>query len=684
MAEDISSFRAGRERGRRLCAVRCGLRPAPDKSRWWTWLADSLLVYAIATALLNPLYRFEYLSAWNSIESTFIADARFLRDHWPHPGWQPNWYTGTRFDYIYPPAIRYGTAALSMLRHVSTARSYHLYIALLYAIGIVGVYVFVRTGSRSRLAALWTALAAALLSPSFLLFREWRSGYAGFHFMPLRLGVLIRYGEGPHMSAFALLPLALAAAWHGLRRGHPGRLAIAAIVSALVVSHNFYGATALAMFFPVLVWSVWLVERDWMVWARAALVAVLAWGFCAFWLTPSYVRVTLQNMRWVSAPGHAWSAALLAVVAAAYLWISWRLVRGRPERAWACFVLGSLALFGLSVIGNLYYDFRVIGEPARLIPELDFVILTAAAMLLTWIFRRGGWARPVAIVLAIAFLAPAKGYVRHAWRVLPPRDDHRGRIEYQLTNWIHANLPGVRAMATGSVRFWYNAWHDLPQLGGGSEQGLLNPHVQAGQFSALAGEEAPHIVAWMQALGVGALIVHDKTSQEVYHDWAAPERLEGKLEKLYDDHAGNRIYAIPRRYLALARVVDEAAIRAVGREIDWDSLRAYVDAVEHGPESAVDLEQIGTDAVRVRARLAAGQALVVQQTFDPAWRCYDGARPVAVSKDAMNFVLLDPGPGDHDLLLRFETPLENRVGAGAGVAALLVVGLLAWRSTTKR
>lgn len=38
-----------------------------------------------------------------SIESSFIAEARFLVEQWPHPQWQPLWYAGTRFDYLYPP-----------------------------------------------------------------------------------------------------------------------------------------------------------------------------------------------------------------------------------------------------------------------------------------------------------------------------------------------------------------------------------------------------------------------------------------------------------------------------------------------------------------------------------------------------------------------------------------------------
>src|SRR6185503_11002393 len=192
------------------------------------------------------------------------------------------------------------------------ARSYHLYIALLYALGLVGVYVFVRTGSRSRWVGLWTALASALVAPGFLLFKEFRIDYAGVHFMPIRLGVLIRYGEGPHMSAFALLPFSLAAAWYGLRRGRPALLGVSSVFAALTVAHNFYGATALALFFPILAWSIWLAERDRLVWARAATVAALAWCLSAFWLTPSYVRVTLDNMQFVSAPGNRWSAALMA------------------------------------------------------------------------------------------------------------------------------------------------------------------------------------------------------------------------------------------------------------------------------------------------------------------------------------------------------------------------------------
>src|ERR1051326_9306443 len=85
-------------------------------------LLDFFLLFAFAVALIRPFLKAKYLDKWASIESTFIGDARFLLAHWPHPQWQPLWYGGTRFDYIYPPGIRYGTAAVSMVTDRKSTR----------------------------------------------------------------------------------------------------------------------------------------------------------------------------------------------------------------------------------------------------------------------------------------------------------------------------------------------------------------------------------------------------------------------------------------------------------------------------------------------------------------------------------------------------------------------------------
>lgn len=648
----------------------------------WTWILDSALLFALTAYLIWPMFLVEYDNNWASIQSTFISDARFLRENLPHPGWQPNWYCGTRFDYVYPPALRYGTALLSLALNVSTARSYHLYTAFFYCLGIAGVYLFARTAWQRRGWSFFAALTTTVLSPSFLLLPHFLADYAGERFMPIRLGVLTRYGEGPHITSFSLLPFAFAAAWIGLRRGRNGWLLVSAAFTALAVSNNFYGATALAMFFPVLVWSVFLGEgRDWRVFARALVLAALAYGWTALWLVPSFVRVTLRNMRLVSQPGNQWSAWLLGALLLVFAVVSWRFVRNR-DHAWPAFVWGSLAIFGLSVVGNAQFNFRVLGEPQRLVPELDFCILLAAAMILAALSRRGLAGKAVVVLVVLAALYPVKGWLRNSWEHIPAPARPEERVEYKLTQWIHDNVPGQRVLATGSLRFWYNAWFDLPQTGGGSEQGTLNLIPLGGYYAAVWPVPARDAIAWLQAVGTDAFVIHDKNSQEIYKDFREPHAYDNQIPVIYDDGQGNRIFQVPRRLRHIARVVTAKTVEAIVLPPDgmpqMPQVFAYADALEKGPESLVDFQREAPGRIRLRASLDPGQALIVQESFDPAWQARSGANPVPVTADPMQFMRLDPGPGNHDIVLEFTTPFENRVGQGVtlGTLGIYVVTLL--------
>ena len=147
--------------------------------------------------------------------------------HWPHPQWQPLWYTGTRFDYIYPPALRYGTALTSMLTGMWPVKAYHFYISFFYCIGIAGVYLLVRIGTKSRGMAWLSALATALMSPSFLFLTAIRND--SWMLLPARLGVMAKYGEGPHMTALALIPIALTFSWLAFENYRPAAIAMAGL-----------------------------------------------------------------------------------------------------------------------------------------------------------------------------------------------------------------------------------------------------------------------------------------------------------------------------------------------------------------------------------------------------------------------------------------------------------------------
>ena len=624
-------------------------------------LLDLLLLFLLTAALIQPLFRTKYTTHWESIESTFIADGRFLRDHWPHPQWQPLWYCGTRFDYIYPPVLRYGTAVLS--RVWIPAKAYHIFTGLMYCLGVSGVYFLVWVMSRSRAAAWLAAAASALVSPTFLMTPiVWRSPY----WAPMRLWVLTGYGEGPHVSSLAWLPFALGFAWLGIRSWRPACLALAGIFCALVALTNFYGATALAILYPVLVWSLWVTQRDRRILFRAAAIPALAYGLSAFWLTPSYLRITVENLRYVASRGNSWSVALLALAVVLYIAISWRSAAGKASRDYTVFLSGCLLLMGLNVLGYLWFGFRVIGQPHRLISELDLLLCLAGAELVRRLWM---WPSRTPRVLAVVIVAlsawESHHYLRHAWELFPAEADYKQRVEYRMSDWMNAHMPQARTFVAGSIRFWWDAWHDLAQTGGGSEQGVMNPHTMEAQWEIVLGAHPELGGAWLQALGADAVIMNGPRSREMYHDFKFPDKFAGVLPVLDDDGQGDVIYGVPRRYASLARVVDRARMRAVEpvEQTNLDSLRAYNAVVEGGPDSPTTTVWRGTDEIDVHARVGAGQSVLVETTYDRAWHAYAEGKALPVYQDrGADFSVIDAPPGEHDIRLVFEMPLENRIG----------------------
>ncbi|MFN7925839.1 MAG: hypothetical protein U0Q16_37405 [Bryobacteraceae bacterium] len=654
----------------------------PEGSRRGWWL-DSLVLAAISAYLIWPWLQLEWLDSFGSIEGTFIGDARYLRENLPHPEWNPNWYCGTRWDYIYPPALRYGTALLSQWLHVSTARSYHIYTGILYLLGIIGVYVFSRVASRRRGWAFLTACAVTSVSPAFLFLQHFRIDYRhAAVLMPLRFGVLMRYGEGPHMSSLAVIGFVFAAAWLGLR-GNRRMLALASFCAAFAVSNNFYGATALAILFPILAWSLWITTRDHHIWTRSIALAILAYGLTAAWLTPSYLHYTLRNMRLVSQPGHAWSWALEGAVLLVFALVSWRIARGKPERAWPVFAAGAVIRTGLYVIGNRYLDFRTIGEPERLAPELDWTFLMAAAAIFAWMWARDVRMRIVVLALVLWGFSPARKWWTEGWRTIPAEHNYAKRVEYRTTKWLHDNLPGGRFFVPASIRFWYNAWFDLAEIGGGSDQGTLNLNAAVAYYEITNNKDPEIPVAWLKALGADAVVVPDPESGVIYEDFIERRVFQGTLPVLLDDGHGLHIYRVPRKWPGLARIVDGARIARIvpmdKGESNPDSTKAYAAAVEeHSPRPAAWSRE-ATGRIRVRAHLEPGEKLIVQESFDPYWRATSAGKPVPIAPDPVQLMLLDPGPGDHDITLDFATPLENRVGRIVSVGTLLLVVFLIFR-----
>ena len=161
---------------------------------------------------------------------------------------------------------------------------------------------------------------------------------------PQRLGVLVRYGEGPHMTrarraaARAGLRVVRPAAGAARRRSH-GAAAVSR-AGGLEQLLRRHGARHLLS--DPGVEPVGHASGTGAIWLRAAAIAALAYGLTAFWLTPSYLRVTLETCSWSREPGNTGRAlAALALAAGCFAAASSRAGQGR-ERAWPVFVAGAV------------------------------------------------------------------------------------------------------------------------------------------------------------------------------------------------------------------------------------------------------------------------------------------------------------------------------------------------------
>jgi len=655
-----------------------------------------MAVFALAVVLILPVFRLEYLHNWSSIEGAFVADGHALQENWPHHLWQPLWYCGTRADYVYPPGPRYGVAIFSSLLRVSAARGYHVFIGFCYAFGFVVLYVWTRIGTGSRLAAWLATVSIAVASPSFLVLPDiWHDSL--FH-TPQRLHVLMSYGEGPHISSLAMLPISWIGAWKRFHGGSARWLSVSAIGIALTVTINFYGLTAISITMPLLVWACLLQRRDWRasftVIRDAAFIGAMGWALTAWWLVPSYVRVTSRNLYLVSPAGNSWSFPAFIVLLGAYLAVSLVLSRMNRLSAYPFFIWSGLWWLAAYILGYRWFGFQVAGNPVRLIPELDvFAILCAVQLAgILWRWQPGQCYRfgpRVALVILLFFaFRPSWRYVKHAYHEFLEDRHWSQRVEYKTETWLYEHFPDQRAFVTGTIRFWYNTWHDGQEADGAAQQGILNPLLPGAQWMIAHSNNPEVIESWLQALGVDILVVPGKDSEEPYHDYSYPKIFDDFLPLLRDDGKGNRYYRVPRGATGIVRVVDRARLESVPAiQIAglMTEVQPYAHAVESGPKGdRARCRWSGSDVLNVSADIGPGEALLVQETYDPGWHAYEDGRAQPIRADAVGHMLIALSPGSHSIKMVFEAPPEVIVGRTAGILCLMLIALLAVRGQATR
>lgn len=550
------------------------------------WLL-ALALFLFNLWMVHELLGVDYLVYMGSIEGSRIALGRWIMENWQDLSWFPLWYGGVPFPNTYPPLCPALMASIASLANISPAHSYHVLMAGIYALGPVALFWLALHISRSRACSLASALFYSLISPSAFLISE-VSRDLGSVWHPRRLQCLIVYGEGPHVMALTLLPLALLLLFIAWGKRRPVWWMAAVLATASVILTNWLGATEL-----ILAVGAWLLSthsrpllKKWL-WTIG--VAACAAAVSSPWIPPRTALSFLRSSDFQSGslgpnPGQTVITIILGLAGLiALLWAFRRFqVEGRLR-----FVILFLYAPLLITLSGILVDPQLVPHRIRFHLIVEMGVALAAGLGLDAVFRRiSPRQRIIAICLLIAACVyPGVRYRSYVRSIIRPVEIGT-TIEYREAKWLEKNLAGDRVFVSGSTRFFLNAFADVPQFGGGFEPGSTNPLSAHVQYQVLSGansgeKEGEVAVLWLRALGVGAIAVGGPDSREYYREYRNPSKFCGLLPELWSE-GDDVIYGVPRRSASLAHVIRRRDLPARRPEngIDVDPVRTYVTALE--------------------------------------------------------------------------------------------------------
>jgi hypothetical protein len=509
-----------------------------------------------------------------------------------------------------------------------------------------------------------------------------------------RLQTLVPYGEGPHITSLALLPMALLVLDVAMARRRPLWYLLAAVSMTLVVLSNWLGAVALAA--GVL---AYLLARSggngtWKMWGRAAAIAMLAYALACSWIPPSTIRDIRHNAQYVGPYQQVYRTLLLYTAAGilATLFIKYCMQRFKVRQASQFFVLFALLMSAIPLASE-WAGVVIVPQPERYHLEMDLAMCLLVAFGIKTV--AGKFPTRYQLVLAALMLVlsyyPARLDRRYARRMIKPIDIFQ-TIEYRTAQWFRSNLDGRRVLAAGTISFWLNAFTDTPQFGGGFDQGRVNRAINGVQYQIYsadnAGDKAAEVaMLWLRAYGVQAIAVGGPTSREVFKPFRRPDVFAAALPEAWRD-GGDAIYWVPQRTASLAHVVErQNLVRDLpAHGLDVQQTRVYVQALESPIYPAADFRWTSRHSAEVHALLRPDDLLSVQVTYHPGWHALVNGASRRVFGDGLGQIVIEPDcDGQCGVKLVYDGGVEMltaRIVSWSALAVCLVWIAASWRRRT--
>lgn len=640
------------------------------------------LLFLLNAYVCRGLFAVEYLRHMGSIEAAYIGLSRYMLAHWRDFSWFPVWYAGIPSQNTYPPLLHWMVALVALLRGISPAHAHHWVTALFYCLGPVTLFALTFRLSGSNRAAFFAGILYSALSPS-----EWLMpaiGRATGQLRPERLTALVYYGEGPHVTALTLIPLAILLLDLALERRRAPYFALAALSFASVALTNWLGAMGLALGVvayllarPV---SAKLVAPDL---ACTLSIGITAYCLALPWIPPSTISTVNTNSKLVAGDYTHASAELLHWLPAILLLVLLLKFFLRRAPAYLQFAAFFAFLTALAPLAITWANIAVVPQPERYHLEMELALALLAGLLLDSLLQRLPQRAGVICTVALmaALIWPLKLYRRNARNALIRTVDITTTSEWRTAQWLNGHWNGGRVLLSGSSAFWLTAFSDTPEIDGGFAQGVTIPVYFMARYEIATGDAAgprPSDVAilWLKALGVRAVEVSGPGSTEVYKDFRHPEEFEGVLQPLWRDH-GDALYRVGAS-TSLAHVVTarDLVSRTPINGIDVAPLRPYVTALEKPSQPAADFEWTSLHSARIKTDLPPNGVVSIQISWSPGWHAQMNGRALHVLKDGLGFVYLVPGSsGPTTISIDYDGGVEMMAAHWISLATLVLLGL---------
>lgn len=637
------------------------------------------ILFVLSIILILPQFTGEFTQHARSVEPTIFSFVNFLKNNFGHSSWNPQWYLGFPSGNFSPPLVPYFLATMSLIIPVSVPHLYRIILGIILAIQPISWYFFVLWLSKKpKVAIIFSLIFAFSPSISFLIppLGQFAQSY---YFAPWRIISSEVLGEGIKVIILTLLPFLLAAYLKALENPSYKKVILSSVLFAFLLLIDVVTFFSSVIFITSVFFAQMFLGHGERKLKTSGIILLITAGLVSFWYSISFIQTVFSA---ASLNGQSILSVFIYFfkIALAFLPVILGIFsqKGSREKKNMPFTIAVLSFLSFAFVILIFYISNpdYLTEYARFIVELDIATALIVALLLNNLFdklKQKNLAFSISIILILVISA---NFLFNGSKIFPPNSDIGKKIEYQISSWINKNY-SFRTYLTGSSAFWFNVFTRTPQIRGGADHGSTNPVWADASYQIQKGKDAETSILWLKALRASSVVVNSHESEEIYHDFAYPEKFENQLELIYDNRKGDKIYKVQQTPIKLTQIVDQNQIASLYKPQkgdDKENLAKYVNTLGNLSSNNISEKWLSNEKFEVSTELENNQVLDIGITFDPGWKAKVNGRNVRVQKDVLGNILIAPKQeGKINMELSYQEPFRNYLGYVITLATILLL-----------